>query len=117
LKASPLGRAAEVCNVRVYMALARAIELRRPLVRLTSSGIAAAITRRGDVIVMSPLDTRWSATVPVPFIAVAESTFYERIGHWTEMLSALITLAALAGVELARRAPQTGDRAAQGVRR
>lgn len=80
----------------LYMTLARAIEIRRPLVRSTNTGITTAILANGEVLEKSPLFQEWFGQFNIKYKHNAPSTFYVRFGHfdWMLFLIALITLLA-----------------------
>lgn len=87
----------------LYMTLARAIEVRRPLLRSTNTGISTAILANGDVQQKSPIHKEWSGQFVIRFLANAPTTFYVRWGHWdwVVMLIGLLVLL-LTGVRDAR---------------
>jgi apolipoprotein N-acyltransferase len=67
----------------LYMTLARAIEVRRPLVRSTNTGITTVVLASGDVLEKSPIGVEWAGSFKVPFITNPAHTFYERFeGAW-----------------------------------
>jgi apolipoprotein N-acyltransferase len=66
----------------LYMTLARAIEFRRPLVRSTNTGISAVVTHKGEVILKSPQEEEWFATIDVPYQKNPDETFYAHIGFY-----------------------------------
>ncbi|MNL44180.1 apolipoprotein N-acyltransferase [compost metagenome] len=76
------------------MTLARAIEVRRPLIRSTNTGISTAILANGDVLQKSPLHEEWSGEFVLKFRKDAPQTFYVRGGHfdWVLLLIALVIL-------------------------
>lgn len=65
-----------------FMSLARAIEVRRPLVRSTNTGISSAILANGKILETSPLNQSWAHTYEINYIKQAPQTFYTRWGHW-----------------------------------
>lgn len=81
-------------NQHLYMTLARAIEVRRPLIRSTNTGISTAILANGDVLQKSPLHEEWSGEFVLKFRKDAPQTFYVRGGHfdWILLLIALVIL-------------------------
>lgn len=79
----------------LYMTLARAIEVRRPLIRSTNTGISTAILANGDVQQKSPLHQEWSGQFVVKYLKNAPSTFYVNWGHWDWVVLSLILLAIL----------------------
>jgi len=78
----------------LYMTLARAIEVRRPLVRSTNTGISTAVLASGDVLQKSPLHQEWSGEFVIQYLKNAPTTAYVKWGHWDWILLVVI-LAAL----------------------
>lgn len=77
------------------MTLARGIEVRRPLVRSTNTGISSAILADGTILENSPLDKSWSYTYHIPYRQNPELSFYTKLGHldwviWLLLLGGLI---------------------------
>lgn len=62
----------------LYMTLARAVEFRRPVVRVTNTGISTVALASGDILQTSPLDQVWSGLFTVPYLKEPEATFYQR---------------------------------------
>lgn len=83
----------------LYMTLARAIEMRRPLVRSTNTGITTAILASGQVLQHSPLHTEWLGMFEVPYKKNPPHTIYEKIaGFWIWALAFVsLLLIGLAG--------------------
>lgn len=69
-------------NQHLYMTFARAIEVRRPLVRSTNTGISTAILANGDVLQKSPLHEEWTGEFVLKYRKNAPQTFFTEIGHW-----------------------------------
>ncbi len=63
------------------MTLARGIEVRRPLVRSTNTGISSAILADGTLLENSPIDKTWSHTYNIPYKQSPELSFYCRFGY------------------------------------
>ncbi len=77
----------------MYMTLARAIENRRPLIRVTNTGISTVILHDGQVLEQSPRNEEWYKVYDVPFHSVPPSTFYAKISKkWPLILLILIGL-------------------------
>ena len=64
----------------LYMTLARAIEFRRPLVRITNTGISTAVLATGEVLEHSPMEVEWTGLFRIPYITDAPHTPYEKYG-------------------------------------
>lgn len=80
-----------------YMTLARAVEVRRPLVRSTNTGVSSAILADGTVLEESPIDKPWAHTYEIPYREKAPLTLYVKFGHfdWIIWLLALVALLAM----------------------
>ncbi|HRO67300.1 MAG TPA: apolipoprotein N-acyltransferase, partial [Pseudobdellovibrionaceae bacterium] len=78
----------------MIMTLARAIEVRRPLIRSTNTGITTAILASGDQLQRSPSDREWTGRFEIKFRKNAEQTLFVRFGHldWILWISILIGL-------------------------
>lgn len=66
----------------LYMTLSRAIEVRRPLIRSTNTGISTAITSDGKVLTQSPMSQPWSYTFDLPVAQTPPKTFFMGFGYW-----------------------------------
>lgn len=80
----------------LYMTLARAIEVRRPLLRSTNTGISTAILANGDILQKSPLHQEWSGQFVIKYLKNAPTTFYVRWGH-KDWIVLLLILGAVIG--------------------
>lgn len=69
-------------NQHLYMTLARAIEVRRPLLRSTNTGISTGIKANGDILEKSPMHEEWIGQFTMPYRKKAGLTFFVRWGHW-----------------------------------
>lgn len=65
----------------LYLTLARAIEVRRPLVRSTNTGYSTAIQANGEIMQKSPLHIEWYGQFALNYQKNAPLTFYTNIGH------------------------------------
>lgn len=66
----------------MIMTLARAVEVRRPLLRSTNTGISTVILANGKILEQSPIGQPWSHTYTIPFKRNNESSFFTEIGHF-----------------------------------
>lgn len=62
----------------LYMTLMRSVEFRRPMIRVTNTGISSVILASGKVIEISPQKQEWAKTVVVPYLKNAPKTIYSR---------------------------------------
>jgi len=62
----------------LYMTLARGVEFRRPVMRVTNTGISTVSLANGDVLALSPQDTGWAGAYHVPYATQPPATFYQR---------------------------------------
>ncbi len=68
------------------MAAARTIELRRPMIRTTNTGVSAIIDMRGLILVKSAPDSEWAQTFSVPFLSKPLPTLFSRITRLIPLL-------------------------------
>ncbi len=72
------------------MTLGRAIEVRRPLVRSTNTGISSVILANGDRLENSPLNQTWAHTYEINYLENPPQSFYTQLGHFDWLLWILI---------------------------
>ena len=63
----------------MYMTLARGIEFRRPVLRVTNTGISTVSLASGEILERSPIHQPWSGVYEVPYLKHPTETFYQ---HW-----------------------------------
>lgn len=71
----------------LYMTLARAIEVRRPLIRSTNTGISSAILANGAVLQKSPIYAEWTGQFTIKYLKNPPQTLYVKWGHFHWVLS------------------------------
>ncbi len=77
----------------MYMTLARAIENRVPLVRVTNTGITTAIEQDGRIHEFSPRNKEWVGLAEISFHSTPVKTFYVKLADkWPLILLLLIGL-------------------------
>ncbi len=74
----------------MYMTLARAVELRRPIIRVTNTGISTVGLASGQILQKSPMYKPWTALYKVGYIKKPQATFYQR---WFYLGPALLWMA------------------------
>jgi apolipoprotein N-acyltransferase len=76
------------------MTLARAVEVRRPLVRSTNTGISSVILANGQMLENSPINSVWAHTYEVKYLEKPPLSFYTKWGHfdWIFWLLVMIGL-------------------------
>ncbi|MFA5983566.1 MAG: apolipoprotein N-acyltransferase [Methylococcaceae bacterium] len=62
----------------LYMTLARGVEFRRPVLRVTNTGISTVSLASGDILQRSPMDQAWTGLFKVPYLKNPPTTFYQR---------------------------------------
>ena len=62
----------------LYMTLARGVEFRRPVLRVTNTGVSTVSLANGDVLALSPMDESWTGAYHVPYQTQPQTTFYQR---------------------------------------
>ncbi len=85
----------------MIMTLARAIEVRRPLVRVTNTGISTVVLASGEILQQSPMYQEWAGLYRVPYLLEPKATFYQRnYGLLPSVLAGLLLLLLLNGFRL-----------------
>ncbi len=80
----------------MYMTLSRAIENRRPLVRVTNTGITTAVQASGEVLQMSPIYQPWFGNFEIQYRKDPPTTFFTLYGKWMWLMPLLTILFAVA---------------------
>jgi apolipoprotein N-acyltransferase len=62
----------------MYMTLARAVEFRRPLIRVTNTGISTVVIASGEILERSPMHQEWTGIYTVPYLKNPAPTFYQQ---------------------------------------
>lgn len=62
----------------MYMTLARGVEFRRPVLRVTNTGISTVSLASGEILIQSPMHEPWARLYEVPYLTNPPSTFYQR---------------------------------------
>ncbi len=60
-----------------YMTLARGIEFRRPVLRVTNTGISTVALASGEILERSPVHKPWSGVYQIPYLKNPPVTFYQ----------------------------------------
>ncbi|CAG1021020.1 Apolipoprotein N-acyltransferase [Patescibacteria group bacterium] len=71
----------------LYMTLARGVEFRRPVLRVTNTGISTVSLASGDVLEKSPIHQSWSGLYTVSYLKNPPSTFYQ---DWFYLVPSLL---------------------------
>ena len=71
----------------MFMTLARGVELRRPVLRVTNTGISTVGLANGEILEQSPLHQPWAGMYTVPYLTSPPPTLYQRT-YW--MVPALL---------------------------
>jgi apolipoprotein N-acyltransferase len=61
----------------MYMTLARGVEFRRPVLRVTNSGISTVSLASGEVLEQSTMKKAWAGLYEVPYLKNPPATFYQ----------------------------------------
>lgn len=85
----------------MIMTLARAVETRRPLVRVTNTGISTVALASGEILQQSPMYEEWADLYTVPYLTQPKATFYQRhFGLMPSILLGILLLLLLNGMRL-----------------
>lgn len=71
----------------LYMTLARGVEFRRPVLRVTNTGISTVSLASGEILQRSPLHQAWSGVYTIPYLKSPPATFYQR---WFYLIPCLL---------------------------
>ncbi len=71
----------------MYMTLARGVEFRRPILRVTNTGISTVSLASGEVLEQSPMHQTWSGLYEVPYRKNPTPTFYQ---NWFWLVPCLL---------------------------
>jgi apolipoprotein N-acyltransferase len=61
----------------MYMTLARGVEFRRPVLRVTNTGISTVSLASGEILERSPIHQPWAGLFEVPYLKNPPVTFYQ----------------------------------------
>ena len=86
----------------MYMTLARAVENRIPLLRVTNTGISTLILQNGEVLEHSPRNQTWYKRYEIPIASTPPNTFYVRLSENWPLILILIIGLLIAGEKIAR---------------
>ncbi len=85
----------------MVMTLARAVETRRPLLRVTNTGISTVVLASGEILEQSPMYQEWTGLYTVPYLKQPKPTFYQRYyGLMPSALLCVLLLLILNGLRL-----------------
>ena len=76
----------------MIMTMARGVEIRRPLIRSTNTGISTVIQADGTLLTLSPIDEVWGHVYKLSYLTSPAKTFYARFGAWDLGLWVLLLL-------------------------
>lgn len=88
-----------------YMTLARALEVRRPVIRSTNTGISTVISSRGEIGEFSPLHKEWIHAFDLPYSTTPVVTGFQKFGYILEPLSLVLWILVI--LAIARRKGRT----------
>jgi apolipoprotein N-acyltransferase len=71
----------------LYMTLARGVEFRRPVLRVTNTGISTVSLASGEVLEQSPMMQPWAGLYEVAYLKDPPSTIYQR---WFYLVPSLL---------------------------
>lgn len=71
----------------LYMTLARGVEFRRPVLRVTNTGVSTVSLASGDILQQSPVHQSWAGLYEVPYLKNPPVTFYQR---WFRLVPSLL---------------------------
>jgi len=87
----------------MYMTLARAVEVRRPLVRATNTGISTIVLGSGQILKRSPLSQPWSGVYDIPYDSNPKPTLFMSWGFYVSWIIAIVLLIMYLGAGIRAR--------------
>ncbi len=72
-----------------YMTMARAIEVRRPVIRSTNTGISSVALASGEILAQSPLHQEWQHLYDVKYEKSPRPTVFMGVGYYFSWMVAL----------------------------
>ena len=66
----------------LYMTLSRAVEVRRPMLRVTNTGLSALVSAKGERVFVSSLNESWVRLVEIPYYREGRQTLFTRWGYY-----------------------------------
>lgn len=81
----------------LYMTLARSVELRRPILRSTNTGISTVALASGEILAQSPLHEEWYHLYELPYLESPPTTLFMSWGFYFPWVVILGLLAAALG--------------------
>ncbi len=86
----------------MYMTLARGVEFRRPVLRVTNTGISTVSLASGEILERSPIYQAWAGLYEVPYLKKPPATFYQ---NWFDLVPSLLwgALVLLLGIGVVKR--------------
>ena len=93
----------------MYMTLARGVEFRRPVLRVTNTGYSTVSLASGEILERSPMGESWAGLYEVPYLKNPPATFYQR---WFWLVPCLLwgSLLLLLTVGVFKKRPLNLDR-------
>lgn len=77
----------------LYMSIARSIEVRKPMIRLTSTGISAAVSASGDFVTpLSETQTAWAHIAEIPYSKKSHPSLFQRGGSYINLVFLIFCL-------------------------
>lgn len=89
----------------LYMTLARGVEFRRPVLRVTNTGISTVSLASGEILEQSPLYEPWAGFYQIPYLKNPPATFYQ---NWFWLVPCLIWGALLVLLIMGLKKPGSG---------
>jgi len=85
-----------------YMTLARGIEFRRPVLRVTNTGISTVSLASGEILERSPIHEPWTGIYQIPYLKNPPITFYQTY-FWLVPVLLWVCLFSLLGIGIKNR--------------
>ncbi len=67
-----------------YITMAKAVEIRRPILRGTNTGLSGAIQADGTILEISPVSSQWHGLYEMPYLRSPPDTIFMSWGYWLD---------------------------------
>lgn len=93
----------------LYMTFARGLEVRRPMIRSTNTGVSSVMLANGEVLTTSPLFEKWVGLFEVKYLKNPPLTFFASYGKFLPLFIFSITLLLVIGEKLFQKGRGTSS--------
>ena len=78
----------------MIMTVARTVVFRRPMVRVTNTGMSVVADLRGKILTQGPQNVEWAGVAQIPYLSSPPQTFFSFITPWLSVIFIALVLLA-----------------------